>query len=391
MKTKTAIGFVVIACLVFAASYSFGQYSVMPSGLVPPPVAAASAAALPSDAREIATRFEDEKAKIQKDARKQVRELRLKLAASLQQLQDRYAHDTKLDEAVAIRDFARGLRKPDIRPLPDPGVMFSYNNSLGRTLFFRVTGDNKKPVWGTNPYTTDSGLSSAAVHAGVLKNGQTGVVKVTMLPGKDSYEGSTRNGIRSAAWGRCPVMYKVEAVSDKDEDSDDEPLPAAVAPQPAMQSAVVYESRYTPSGSYTRLLSFMSAAMCRVVLHAADSTPEWGWTIPRERSGQPVAASAGRGASGRCTAVGRGLPRRIGGDPKGGKPQDRPAAAQGDCRPETAAKQLHPQDQAGRGRRHSRLHPPAKAAHGRRAARPRRIERIHRARPAGLSIFASPA
>jgi hypothetical protein len=65
-------------------------------------------------------------------------------------------------------------------------------------------------------YTADSSLAVAAVHAGALKEGQTGVVKVTIFPGQDNYQGMPRNGITSSSYGSYPRSYKVEAVGDEE-------------------------------------------------------------------------------------------------------------------------------------------------------------------------------
>ena len=59
-------------------------------------------------------------------------------------------------------------------------------------------------MWGTDVYTSDSTLATAAVHAGVLQPGQTGVVKVTILPGQAAYQGSTRNSVRSVVIRTLP-------------------------------------------------------------------------------------------------------------------------------------------------------------------------------------------
>ncbi len=243
MKTRPALTFGMLVCLGCFASNAAAQYSSDPFGpqpfptvVAPIPVAVASPP-IPADARKIAAQYEADKAAIEKDARKQIRKLRVALAAALETLQGRYAHDAMLDEAVAIRDCIRGLG--GIQPMPDPGVLFAYSNAIGRPLFFRVTGDRKKAVWGTNPYTPDSGLASAAVHAGVLKAGQTGVVKVTMLPGRPSYSGSTKNGFTSSKWGSSPVSYLVERVTEKDEDAAEAPSPMSPVPSPAMPHRVM--------------------------------------------------------------------------------------------------------------------------------------------------------
>ena len=102
---------------------------------------------------------------------------------------------------------------------PEPGValgLFGYRGQVGRTLYFRVTGDTMGWVWGTNVYTDDSSLGTAAVHAGILRPGQTGVVKVTILPGRDAYEGSTRNGVTSLPYPPWQGSYRIEPASKRD-------------------------------------------------------------------------------------------------------------------------------------------------------------------------------
>jgi LCCL domain len=95
--------------------------------------------------------------------------------------------------------------------LSDPGSLTAHRASVGKTLLFEVTGSDSGSVYGTGVYTDDSALAAAAVHAGVLAVGQKGVVKVTILPGQDSYSGSTRHGITSSEWGNWQGSFRVEA------------------------------------------------------------------------------------------------------------------------------------------------------------------------------------
>jgi hypothetical protein len=90
-----------------------------------------------------------------------------------------------------------------------PVSMTQYQNDIGKTFVFRVTGLNNGSLWGTDSYTTDSTLGMAAVHAGLVQPGQTAVVKVTMLPGQAVYQGSTRNGVTSTGYGQYPASYRV--------------------------------------------------------------------------------------------------------------------------------------------------------------------------------------
>jgi hypothetical protein len=76
----------------------------------------------------------------------------------------------------------------------------SLERQIGQTFFFQVTGNRSGPLWGTDVYTSDSNLGTACVHAGVLKDGEDGVVKVTMVQPLAVFQGSARNGISSSPW-----------------------------------------------------------------------------------------------------------------------------------------------------------------------------------------------
>jgi hypothetical protein len=113
--------------------------------------------------------------------------------------------------------------------LPDPGTLSGYQNQVGKSVYFRITGGmpgapapappgvlvfplgggGGGTVWGTDVYTLDSALALTAVHAGALKTGQTGVVKVTIMGPQANYTGSTRHGITSQPYGTYPGSYKV--------------------------------------------------------------------------------------------------------------------------------------------------------------------------------------
>ena len=62
----------------------------------------------------------------------------------------------------------------------------------------------KGSVWGTNTYTDDSSICTAAVHAGKIGFARGGVVTVVKKPGRSSYTGSARNGVTTSnysTWG----------------------------------------------------------------------------------------------------------------------------------------------------------------------------------------------
>jgi hypothetical protein len=100
---------------------------------------------------------------------------------------------------------------PDIIPIADPGNLVSYRDHTGEVLYFQVTGSTQGSVWGTDVYTDDSSLATAAVHAGVLEPEETGIVMVSILPGDSGYTGTTRNGVTSRNYGSWSGSFAVEA------------------------------------------------------------------------------------------------------------------------------------------------------------------------------------
>ncbi len=88
-----------------------------------------------------------------------------------------------------------------------PVNLVGYRNKVGQVFEFNVTGATAGAVWGTDVYTDDSSVAAAAVHAGVLRAGETKSVAITILPGQSSYAASARNGVSSAAWGAWSGSY----------------------------------------------------------------------------------------------------------------------------------------------------------------------------------------
>ena len=52
-----------------------------------------------------------------------------------------------------------------------PRTMLEHCGRVGRGWCFRVVGELEGPVWGTDVYTGDSSVASAAVHAGLVEPG----------------------------------------------------------------------------------------------------------------------------------------------------------------------------------------------------------------------------
>jgi hypothetical protein len=94
--------------------------------------------------------------------------------------------------------------------VPAPTNLSAYQQQWGKELTFLVTGQvgGNGPhanVWGTDVYTLDSNLAAAAVHAGVVRPGEAGVVRVRVVPSPPQYIPSSRNGVNSNGYGNYPA------------------------------------------------------------------------------------------------------------------------------------------------------------------------------------------
>jgi hypothetical protein len=101
--------------------------------------------------------------------------------------------------------FLKGDKGQGAEKLPDPGWLSDYSGQKGQRITFEVTGKTTGNIWGAGPYTLDSDLATATVHAGILKDGQTGTVTVEIIPSPVEYTGTTANGVTSSSYGLWPA------------------------------------------------------------------------------------------------------------------------------------------------------------------------------------------
>jgi hypothetical protein len=62
-------------------------------------------------------------------------------------------------------------------------------------------------VWGTDTYTADSSICTAALHAGKITRDRGGIVTIELRPGEAVYTGSLRNGVQSTDYGAYGRSY----------------------------------------------------------------------------------------------------------------------------------------------------------------------------------------
>jgi len=126
-----------------------------------------------------------------------------------------------IQQLIAYFEEKGKLRPLQIRELVRRGYwaqhttddLRSLERKIGQSFFFQVTGEEHGPLWGTDVYTSDSALAVACVHAGLLRPGESGTVKVTMVQPLPAFKGSTRNGVTSNSWTTpWSGAYRVELI-----------------------------------------------------------------------------------------------------------------------------------------------------------------------------------
>ena len=87
-----------------------------------------------------------------------------------------------------------------------------YRGQIGQQIAYVCPpGGQPMSVWGSGPYTDDSAVCGAAVHAGAITPSRGGRIVIEMRDGQQSYQGGRRNGIEAmnyGAWGGSFVVLR---------------------------------------------------------------------------------------------------------------------------------------------------------------------------------------
>lgn len=120
--------------------------------------------------------------------------------------------DNQLD---TLRNFVSSQRTA-IEGTLVSAIPFSADH-YGEVHSFRVTGTTHGAALGSGVYTSTSHLGVAAVHAGVLKAGETGVVTIRVVEPPSHYLSETRHGVKTYQWSHWNGAF--EFVTDSPSDA----------------------------------------------------------------------------------------------------------------------------------------------------------------------------
>lgn len=91
--------------------------------------------------------------------------------------------------------------------VPQPVTATAYRGQFGEQFDLEIIGRTDGTIWGTDVYTDDSDISTAAVHAGIVQPGERALVTVTIVKPRPSYRGDTRNDVTSHDFGPFPCSF----------------------------------------------------------------------------------------------------------------------------------------------------------------------------------------
>ena len=162
--------------------------------------------------------------------------------------------------SFAVPAAAQSYSQAEINNAPACGVLPAGANSYLCSCF---AGQATGSVWGSGPYTGDSVICAAAVHSGVIGAGG-GAVSVHVEAGRNSYTGSTRNGVATSDWGDFPNSISVFAARVASTNlAACGPLPDGPAPYSCSCVAPLVAGTVWGSGPFTA-----DSNLCTAATHA---------------------------------------------------------------------------------------------------------------------------
>jgi hypothetical protein len=155
-------------------------------------------------------------------------------------------------------------------------------------------GGTAHPVWGSDIYTVDSSICTAAVHAGLITYEHGGSVTIELRPGRPIYGASERNGVTTGAFGvyRRSFVFKGANESAEKEAEDVTPIlwntPASVL---TYEAGKTYKFKCPAGGKQNFIwgtdVYTADSSVCDAAVHVGRITLDSGGTVTIElRPGQ---------------------------------------------------------------------------------------------------------
>ncbi|EYD77868.1 hypothetical protein Rumeso_00595 [Rubellimicrobium mesophilum DSM 19309] len=168
---------------------------------------------------------------------------------------------------------------PAAPALADPGQCATFPDSAESLSCSCPSGFVPGAVWGSGPYTADSDICTAALHAGVL-GVEGGPVTANRVAPPSAYRGSAANGVTTSDYGSYPSAYVIAGAAENTGEKTCGPLEAMAVSTCVCQSDAPQRSVWG-SGPYTA-----DSDICTAARHAGVIGAEGGEVTVRRVAGQ---------------------------------------------------------------------------------------------------------
>jgi LCCL domain len=174
----------------------------------------------------------------------------------------------------------------------------SLNGTDGQTFTLACSpGGTAHSVWGSDIYTADSSICTAAVHSGLITYQQGGAVTIELRPGSTIYGCSERNGVTTSPFGSYQHSFvfktaNTEAVVREAEDQTSV-LWNTSASMISFEAGKTYKFKCPPNGKESAVwgtdIYTLDSSICNAAVHAGKLASDSGGSVTIElRPGESV-------------------------------------------------------------------------------------------------------
>jgi len=167
----------------------------------------------------------------------------------------------------------------------------SLNGKDGETLTLACSpGGAERSVWGSDIYTSDSSICTAAVHSGLITYQQGGTVTVELRPGRTIYGCSDRNGVTTSPYGTYQSSFVFKTPNTETvvrEVEDQTPVMwNTSASMVAFEAGKTFKFKCPAGGKESAVwgtdIYTLDSSVCNAAVHAGKLTSESGGPVTIE-------------------------------------------------------------------------------------------------------------
>ena len=123
---------------------------------------------------------------------------------------DTFRHKSIKDRGESTPEATDNEDGSDVTPIDWETSAGGFKGEAGQTYKFRCPSNGTASViYGSDVYTDDSSICTAAVHTGLITLRHGGVVTIEIRAGRSTYGSTTRHGIKSINFGEYGRSYVI--------------------------------------------------------------------------------------------------------------------------------------------------------------------------------------